>query len=136
MRCPLWQSPQRPEGSACGLSATIGILGILESPRLQKQAPSSAVCYCCFVLVSRKEFSPLRRKSSKTEGAAAWSWEHGAGAAPHALCSLPPGIWQSCMHELPCNGHSAVILSGPFTNRITGLILKSLFPSPPSLYFC
>lgn len=66
--CGVWDVHARQPAvskwlSLWALSAIIGIIGSLGSLWLQKQAPSLAVLYC-----SRKEFSPLGRKSNSREG--------------------------------------------------------------------
>lgn len=129
---PKWLVPLIP-------SATISTCCILGTQRLQKQVPVLAVFNYCSELDWRKDFPPLQRKSNKIKGAAQREAARGRAQVeppPRAGAAFSPTRdLQSCMHELPCNGHSAVILSGPFTNRITGLILKSLSLSLPSLIF-
>lgn len=122
---PKWLEPLIPPATC-----------VLGSQRLQKQDPFLAGFNSTSELDQRIDLSPSQRGSSKTRGLPSPGRGEQSPTRARALRTLPPGIWQSCMHELPCNGHSAVVLSGPFKNHITGLILKSLSSphSPP--YFC
>lgn len=121
---PKWLKPSVPPATC-----------LLGSQQLQTQASFLAGLSHHSQLAQRMYLSPLQRGSSKTRGLPRTGrWRAAAAEPPHVHGhGVLSHQGSAILHAwIGCNGHWAVILSGPFTNRITDLILKSLSLLPPA----